>query len=67
MPKKQKGGDNSVINISAELVKSMQDLSNSIYKEIMTITNIESDINNGAASSSQPNTINGPPPFIPPK
>jgi len=65
MPKKQKGGD--VISASSELIKSMNDLGSSIYKEIIAITNIQSDIDNGAASSSQPNTINGPPPFTPPK
>ena len=65
MPKKQKGGD--VISASSDLIKSMNDLGSSIYKEIIAITNIQSDINSGASSQGTPNTIKGPPPFTPPK
>ena len=68
---KQKGGDsNNVISASTELIKSMKDLGESIFNEIVSITHIQSDINNGASvSSTQPVThgISGPPPFKLPK
>jgi hypothetical protein len=39
-------------------------LGQSIFTEINSITNIQSDINNGASpSQGTPNQINGPPPF----
>jgi hypothetical protein len=59
---KQKGGD--VIGASIDLVNSLRDLGNTIFNEIHSITNIESDINNAASPSpGTPNVINGPPPF----
>ena len=58
----QNGGD--VIGASIDMIQSMIGLGQSIFGEIHSITNIQSDINNGAsASPGTPNQINGPPPF----
>lgn len=60
--KKQSGGD--VISASIELIKSMVGLGDSIFNEITSITNIQSDINNAASPSpGVPNQLGGPPPF----
>lgn len=66
---KQKGGDsNNVISASTELVKSMKDLGQSIFNEIVSITHIQSDINNGAGSTQHvTHSVTGPPSFKPPK
>jgi hypothetical protein len=63
---KQNGGDN-VISASADLIKSMKSLGNSIFTEISSITNIQNDIDNAASPSpGTPSVINGPPQFIKP-
>lgn len=66
--KKQKGGSdsNNVISASTEMIKSMTELGSSIYKEIIAITHIQDDINNGASATQSIPTVNGPPPFTPP-
>ena len=59
----QSGGDN-IIDASINMINSMIGLGQSIFTEINSITNIQSDINNGASpSQGTPNQINGPPPF----
>lgn len=59
--KKQKGGNENIINVSVDLIKSMIGLGESIFTEIHSITHMSQDINN--AASTTPNQINGPPPF----
>jgi len=62
--KTQRGGEN-IVKASIGLVDSMVGLGESIFKEIKSITNINSDINNGVSAS--PNipgtTTDAPPPF----
>ena len=67
--KKQIGGDkNNVITASVDIIKSMTELGKSIFTEISSITNIQSDINNGTNSSSPViNSVKGPPHFEIPK
>jgi len=63
---KQSGGTD-VMGASIDLIKSMKDLGDSIFKEISAITNIQGDINNGASPSpGTPNVMSGPPNFNPP-
>jgi hypothetical protein len=59
----QNGGVN-IVTASVDIIKSMIGLGQSIFTEIDSITNIQSDINNGASpSQGTPNQVNGPPPF----
>ena len=59
----QNGGAD-VVSASIDMINSMIGLGKSIFTEINSITNIQSDINNGASpSQGTPNQINGPPPF----
>lgn len=63
---KQSGGTN-VIEASLDLIRSMKDLGASVFTEIFAITNIQSDINNGASpSQGTPNVMSGPSNFNPP-
>ena len=63
---KQNGGAD-VIEASGDLIKSMKDLGENIFKEISAITNIQADINNGASPSpGTPNVTSGPSNFNPP-
>jgi hypothetical protein len=66
--KKQNGGDNgdNVINASADVIKSMKDLGQSIFNEIYSITHIQNDINNVSQVTAIP-TVSGPTQFNPPK
>ena len=58
----QEGGD--VISASINLINSFVSLGQSVFTEIDSLTQISSQINNGAAPSpGTPNVINGPPPF----
>ena len=56
--KKQKGGTD-VITASVDVVNSMVDLGKSIFNEIHSIVNINSDINNVSRETSVP-TVSGP-------
>jgi len=59
----QNGGED-VISASINMINSMIGLGQSIFTEIRSITNIQSDINNAASPSpGTPNQVNGPPPF----
>jgi hypothetical protein len=63
----QNGGEN-VIGASIDMIRSMIGLGQSIFDEINSITNIQSDISNAASPSpGTPNQINGPPPFNQPQ
>jgi hypothetical protein len=69
--KKQNGGDNgdngdNVINASADVIKSMKDLGQSIFNEIYSITHIQNDINNVSEVTAIP-TVSEPTQFNPPK
>jgi hypothetical protein len=67
LKKKQHGG-NDVVSATINLIDSMVDLGKSIFGEIKSLTNISSDINNGAAPSpGTPGQIQGPPNFDEPK
>ena len=67
LKKKQHGG-NDVVSATINLIDSMVDLGKSIFGEIKSLTNISSDINNGAAPSpGTPGQIQGPPNFNEPK
>jgi hypothetical protein len=59
--KKQIGGD--VFRAMGNLLTSMTDLGKSIFTEVKSITNIQSDINNVSAREGIPNNLNGPPPY----
>jgi hypothetical protein len=57
-------GGNNVVSASIGMINSMIGLGQSIFTEIKSITNIQSDINNAASpSQGTPNQVNGPPPF----
>ena len=57
-------GGNNVVSASIGMINSMIGLGKSIFTEIKSITNIQSDINNAASpSQGTPNQVNGPPPF----
>ena len=63
---KQIGGD--IFGAMGNLTNSITDLGKSIFWEINSITNMQSDINNLASpGKGTPNVIQGPPPYIPPK
>ena len=63
---KQSGGAD-VFGASMDLIRSMKDLGDSIFKEISAITNIQGDINNAASPSpGTPNVTSGPSNFNPP-
>lgn len=58
----QDGGD--IISASIDLIDSFISLGESVFTEIGSLTQIGSQINNGAAPSpGTPNVISGPPPF----
>jgi len=61
--RKQKGGED-VISASIGLINSFISLGGSIFTEVSSLTQIGSQINNGAAPApGTPNVIKGPPPF----
>lgn len=70
--KKNQIGGTNIISASTGLVKSMIQLGDSIFTEIHSITNIKSDIDNGASASPSTDppppgtTTEGPPPFTQP-
>ena len=65
---KQKGGTQDVVTASVNMIKSMVTLGETMFKEMSSITNIQSDINNAASPSvGTPNVIDGPPKFHAPK
>lgn len=60
--KTQAGGN--VVKASMDVINSFKNLGNSIFKEIHSLTNMQSDINTvGDSQKNTPNDINGPPPF----
>lgn len=60
--KTQAGGN--VVKASMDVINSFKNLGNSIFKEIHSLTNMQSDINTvGDSQKNNPNDINGPPPF----
>jgi hypothetical protein len=56
-----KGGD--VVRASLDVIDSMKSLGNSIFNEIRSITNIQSDINNVSERTAVAPTVSSPPPF----
>lgn len=68
LKKKLQRGGNDIVRATVGLIDSMVDLGKSIFVEIKSLTNISSDINNGAAPSpGTPGQIQGPPNFNEPK
>ena len=61
----QKGGVD-IISASGDVINSMVDLGKSIFTEIHSIVNIQSDINNVSQQTAIP-TTQGPPQFNQPK
>jgi hypothetical protein len=57
------GSQENVISASADLIKSMKELGESIFTEIKSITNIKSDIDNGVSPTQSTPNISGPPQF----